>query len=291
MQNSRSGENKTSAIIRFFIGLCALMIFIFVLYYLAAVRDWSYLAGNSALLNDSRTAAANEASPFDTPAAVPPSAQPADTAVAALVSVAPTPVKTESPAMEAVNQTPSTAATRAVMFAPTSTPTPRPTPVPTKIPAADLSASKKGFNMPAEGTNGQIGISRCYVSIPDSYQIIMLEGWGYIDEDTFNGAESATYLIVTNESTGKRILYQATNIAGLSGRAHNSVCLNPEAADWRVTIDVSEFADGMYNLTLGLGYKTSGSRKTKYVVFPFEEKYAFTVVGGESISTVPITQE
>ena len=285
MQRPQANENKTSAIIRFFIGLCVLMILLFFIYYVVAVRDWSYLAGDNS--RQTASVSATAASPFDTPV-------PAVTATP-VVPVVGAPVETDAPYPGDVGSTPAPVSPTSTPTAkptptPAPTPTPTPTPDPTKIPASEVSAFRsKKFNMPEPGENGEIGISRCYVSKPDQYKIIVLEGWGYIDQDDYNGTNSATYLVTTSESTGQQRLYQATNIAGLSGRAHNSKSMNPAAADWRVTIDVSDYADGIYKLTLGLGYKPSGISKTTYVVYPFDDAYSFTVLGGEVIVEVPVS--
>ena len=274
MQKPQASENKTSAIIRFFLGLCSLMLLLFLLYYLVAIRDWSYLAGDR-VAADAVRASVDEPSPFETPAV--PAGQAEATAAAESVW---------TPAPVAPTATPKPTPT------PPPTAAPSPTPEPTRIPASQLSSYRsRSFNMPESGDNGQYGISRCYISKPDGYQVMVLEGWCYIEDELFNGMNSTTYLVTTHESTGKKVLYQATNIAGISERSHSSVCMNPEAADWRVTLSAADYADGVYNLAVGLGYKPSGSGKTTYVVFPFDAAYSFTVLGGEVINAVPLTEE
>ena len=268
MRNSRSTDNRTSSIIRFFIGLCVLMVLIFVGYYLVAIKDYSYMSDVSApnvnewVNNTSNNLA--QTNPSIAPAIPGTDEAPRATPVA-------TPIETPVP-------TPT----------PIPTATPVPTPVPTKIPEIDLAEMHtKGFKVPDPSRNGNIGISKCYRSIPDAYQVMQLEGWGYVEESYFDGLDCATYLIVTQASTGRQIAYLTTSIAGASGRNHITVAQHPEASDFRVNFSVAQYPDGVYNLGLVLAYKQDG--KSRYAYYPFGPETSFSVISGEVIEPVKET--
>ena len=271
MRKGHPRGNTASAIIRFFIGLCFIAILLSVLYYLVAVRDYSLLSGDpqAPLATEEPEAvplpfATSLAQSGTTPVPLPPQTEPDD------LPAQPTPSPTPTPT-------------------PVPTPTPMPTPVPTKIPIADQSASRtSGFTVPSPATNGNVGITKCYVSVPDSYQIMQLEGWGFVEDSAFNGSECTTYVLTTNESTGKHVVFLATSFSGISGRTFSTAAQNPEDADFRVTMNVSDFADGVYNIGIVLGYKASGGKQV-YAYYPLDESYSFTVLSGEIIAPVRVS--
>ena len=268
MRRKKPHGNKLSAIIRFFIGLCVIMVLLFVGYYMLAVRDYSYLVRDNAVTEPAGTA------------------QPGATPDANLLGDAtPMPGQTGAEATAKPQATP----TPTPVPTPTPTPTPVPTPVPTKIPEIDQSKSKtSGFKMPKPSTDGNIGISKCYVSKPDSYQIIQLTGWGYVENASFDGLQCTTYVIVTEDSTGKDRAYLATNIAGASGREHTGAGQNLSACDFQVNMNVSGYPDGVYYIGLVLQHKVDG--KNRYSYYPFDKNYyAFTVLNGEVIVAVKET--
>ena len=266
MRRNKPHGNKLSAIIRFFIGLCVIMVLLFVGYYMLAVRDYSYLVREKPAAEPTETALPGTTPSADLlgdPSTPVPGLSVTETTVQPVISPTPTPEPTPTPA-----------------------PTPVPTPVPTKIPEIDQSKSKtSGFKMPKPSTDGNIGISNCYVSKPDSYQIIQLTGWGYIEQPSFDGLQCTTYVIVTEESTGKDRAYLATNIAGISGRAHSGAGQNLSACDFQVNMNVSGYPDGVYYIGLVLQHTQDG--KKRYSYYPFDKDYyAFTVLNGEVISYV-----
>ena len=67
------------------------------------------------------------------------------------------------------------------------------------------------------------------------------------------------------------------------------MCQNPDSADFRATINVADYSDGVYNIGLVLAYKKDD--KDVFAYYPFDASYAFTVLSGEIISPVKVTAE
>jgi len=169
---------------------------------------------------------------------------------------------------------------------PEPTPEVTPTPAPTSIPAEALSRRLADFKLPKASDDGNVGISSSYVSAVDNYGIIELTGWGYADLEHFDGGDCGTYIIVTQETTGKAMAYLAENIEGISGQEHTTaVCRNPEKCDWRAYIDISRYESGVYSVDVVLCYK-NGS-KNEYRYYEMGPLQAFTVKDGEII--IPVT--
>ena len=200
--------------------------------------------------------------------------------------VLPTPVPTAEPTPDpAVIATPEP--TEEPTPEPTAEPTPEPTPEPTHIPAEVLSRKVSDFRLPEPSEDGNVGISKCYVSAIDNYGIMELTGWGYAENEKFDGANCGTYVIVTQEGTGKALAYLTENIEGISGREHDAVCKNAAACDWRAYIDVSKYEPGVYSVSVVLCYKNEG--KNAYRHYEMGPLQSFTVKDGEVIMPVTVS--
>ncbi len=171
---------------------------------------------------------------------------------------------------------------------PEPTPTPVPTPEPTMIPESMISGIRTDAKLPDVSTDGDIGISNCYVSALNDYHVMELTGWGYANVEYFDGETCGTYLIVTQMATGKFVAYYATNDEGISGVEHSGALgQNTSACDWRAYIDVTRYDPGTYSLGLVLVYK-NGS-KDEYRYYQFGDLQSFTVNDGEIITPVTVT--
>lgn len=173
---------------------------------------------------------------------------------------------------------------------PTAEPTPEvtPTPVPTHIPAEVLSRRLAEFKLPDPADDGEAGISSCYVSQADNYGIMELTGWGYANNEKFDGANCGTYVIVTQDATGKAMAYLTENIEGISGKNHEGAqCKNPSACDWRAYIDVTRYEPGVYSVSVVLCYKNEG--KNAYRHYEMGPLQSFTVKDGEVIMPVTVS--
>lgn len=171
---------------------------------------------------------------------------------------------------------------------PSPTPTLVPTPTPTVIPDSMISGIYKDAKLPEVSTDGEIGISGCYVSALNDYHVMELTGWGYANLDYFDGETCGTYLVVTQMTTGNFAAYFASNGDGISGVDHaNAVCKNPSVCDWRAYIDVSKYSPGNYSLGLVLVYKNG--TKDEYRYYEFGDLQSFTVNDGEIITPVTVT--
>lgn len=171
---------------------------------------------------------------------------------------------------------------------PTPTPTPVPTPTPTLIPESMFSGVRSDAKLPDVSTDGEIGISGCYVSALNDYKVMELTGWGYANLDYFDGETCGTYLVVKQMSSDKFVAYFATNDDGISGVDHaGAICQNPSACDWRAYIDVSRYDPGNYALGLVLVYKNG--TKDEYRYYQFGDLQSFTVNDGEIITPVTLT--
>ncbi len=171
---------------------------------------------------------------------------------------------------------------------PSPTPTVMPTPTPTVIPDSMISGIYKDAKLPDASTDGEIGISSCYVSALNDYHVMELTGWGYANLDYFDGETCGTYLVVTQMTTGNFAAYFANNGDGISGVDHvDAVCKNPSVCDWRAYIDVSKYDPGNYSLGLVLVYKNG--TKDEYRYYKFGDLQSFTVNDGEIITPVTVT--
>lgn len=160
------------------------------------------------------------------------------------------------------------------------TPTPEPTPEPTKIPKDAMSKYKtKGFTIPAVSTNAKTDITKFYVSSANNNAVVQLEGFGYINDMSFDGATAQLYPVVTRVSDGSQVVYQASMKPGLSGESHaGAVCANPGNTDFECFFDVSKYADGDY--TIGVVIYYTQSERNAYSYHEFADGN-FTVTDGK----------
>lgn len=186
---------------------------------------------------------------------------------------APTPEPTEEPTPE-----------------PTEEPTPEPTAEPTTLPA-DVAAKPmtKFPDLPASASeNGMIGITECYVSQPDDNKLMHIAGYGYVNEEGFDGSKAKSWIVITQVASGQKIAYPLTLTAGVSGLPHeDALCQNAAACDFELYVDVSQYQEGIYSLALVIGYPVEGQKKPTYKYYPFSGDVSFTVLDGKVIT--PIT--
>lgn len=283
LKKGRKREAKGLAVLYFIIGLIILLIILAVIYFALAKLDYSdriknpdasmraYVQATQAPLSALPAVEAEPAATDEQPEEV-------DLTVTATPTAEPTPTPTAEP---------------------TPTPTPEPTPEPTVIAPELISKSRtSGFKVPDEASaNGVVGITECYVSQPDGGKIMYLSGYGYVDEETFDGTKAQSFLVISpvqsEEASKKMIAYQLTMKADASGMDHESaVCQNPNACDWEGYIDVSQYSGDIYSLALVIGYETEGSGKTAYAYYPFGSDVNFTVLDGQVVTPVtPIEAE
>lgn len=262
LKKGRKREAKSVAVVYFLIGLVVLLGILTLIYFALVELDYSdRLEDPNAPLR----------AYVETSATPEPSASPEATSeILDLSSATPTPTEAPTPT-------------------PTPTPTPEPTPEPTAIPTEILSRMKTdGFKVPASASeNGVIGITDCYVSTPDDSKIMKLTGFGYINDEAFDGANAHSYLVVTQKTTGDMVAYQMNNVSGASGVDHaDAACQNAANADFEVYIDVSRYPQDIYSLALVIAYKTEGNSKVQYAYYPFSGDISFTVAGGQVITPV-----
>ncbi|MDO4355798.1 MAG: hypothetical protein Q4E13_04730 [Clostridia bacterium] len=306
----------SAAVIRFLIGLLLIAIVVFAGFYLLFEVDYS-----SRLLNSDGTYASTRAyvlPPDGSGATATPlsDSTPEPTPEATAEPPAETPEPTVEPTTDAATTAPSepteapTATAESTQPAiiistlepsPSPTPTVAPTTVPTptaipttepvgaRIPDSAISAYRENLKLPktysGEGLN--VGLSRCYLSKLNYYQVMQVNGWGYIDEAEFDGGQCTTFALITSKDTGKSRVYLCTSIDGASGRVHQpQSATDVNACDFQVTIDTSDFDSGDYDFKLILYYKVGSHMRTW--ICPFETDHTFTVVDGEIVTGLPL---
>lgn len=306
----RRKMSVSSAIIRFLIGMLLIALVVFAGFYLLFEVDYS-----RHLLNSDGTYASTRAyvlppdgsaitpNPNATAVPVQPSAtamaeptatpEPTEAPLIIITTLEPTATPEPTPTVEPEpTETPEPTPEPTPIPTPEPTPTPRPTPEPygTRIPAAAFSDYRDDLKVPQpyEGEGMvNVGLSRCYVSKLNLYQVMSVNGWGYIDSEEFNGLTCTTYALVTPAGQEKGRVYLCTNRDGVSRRIHQpELAVNVNASDFEVTIDASGFESGDYELKLILQYEVEG--KLKAVLCPFAEPHLFTVVDGEIVSPLPV---
>lgn len=255
MKQSSHNHSRGPAVLRFFICLLIVIIIVLVAVFL--------LSRNKGAEGRPYVATGTGEPVTPPPVTAEPTAEPTTAFVTAEPTQAPTPT-------------------------PTPTPTPVPTPTPTVIPDSMISGVREDAKLPDVSTDGDIGISGCYVSALNDYHVMEITGWGYANLDYFDGDTCGTYLIVSEMATGKFVAYFATTDEGISGVDHaGAVCQNPSACDWRAYIDVSRYNPGSYTLGLVLVYKNG--EKDEYRYYKFGDLQSFTVNDGEIITPVTVT--
>ena len=306
----RRKMSVSSAIIRFLIGMLLIALIVFAGFYLLFEVDYSrhllnsdgtyastrayVLPPDGSAITPNPNATAVPVQPSATPTAEP-TATPEPTEEPLIIITTLEPTATPEPTPTATPEptpTPEPTVEPTPIPTPQPTPTPRPTPEPygTRIPETAFSDYRDNLKPPKvyEGeapTN--LGLSRCNVSKLNLYQVMSVNGWGYIDSEEFNGLTCTTYALVTAAGEDKGRTYLCANRDGVSRRIHQpEFAQNVNAADFEVTIDCSDFATGDYELKLILQYEVEGELKA--VLCPFAEPHMFTVVDGEIVSPLPV---
>ena len=267
LKRGRKREAKGLAVVYFIIGLIILLIILAVIWFALAKLDYSDKLGPDASM---RPYVEMTASPQDAE----PTAEPNDDIVPDEVDLT---EGTEAPTAEPTEK-------------PTEAPTPAPTAEPTPLPADKC--AKPMDKMPQlpdnASENGAIGITQCYVSQPDDNKLMYVTGYGYVNQEAFDGAQARSWLIVTQVSTGQKIGYPLTLTQGVSGLPHSSAaCHNASSSDFEIYLDVSSYPEGIYSLALVIGYVPEGASKPSYAYYPFSGDISFTVLNGSVIT--PIT--
>jgi len=149
---------------------------------------------------------------------------------------------------------------------------------------------KKTPNLPTEASeNGKIGLTKSFVSPADDNKLMYLAGYGYINEEKFDGTAAKSWLVVTEVASGQSMSYPLTNTAGVSGLPHSdAVCKNATACDFEVTLDVSQYKEGIYSMALVVGYKEGKKNVFKY--YPFSSDVKFTVLDGKVVTPAPAAE-
>lgn len=308
MAKKRRNRRKMSistAIIRFLIGMLLIAIVVFAGFYIlfevdysrhlmnsdgtyASTRAYVLPPDGSAITPDPSATAATTAEPTGTPtpettATPEPTAEP----LIIITTLEPTPTVEPEP-----TPTPEPTAEPTSMPTPVPTATPKPTPEPdgTRIPATAFSNYRDDLKVPrvyeGEGVVN-VGLSRCFVSKLNLYQVMQINGWSYIDSEEFNGLTCTTYALVAPAGKEKGRVYLCTNRDGASRRIHQpELAVNVNASDFEVTIDASDFESGDYELKLILQYEVDGELKA--VLCPFAVPHMFSVVDGEIVSPLPV---
>ena len=269
LKRGRKREAKVLAVLYFIIGLIILLIILAVIYFALAKLDYSdKLSPETSLRPYVENTALTPVEPTEAP------------------------IATEEP--EEVDLTePTEAPTPEPTEAPTPAPTPEPTPIPTALPAELLAQPMTKFpDLPDFGSeNGAIGITECYVSAADDNKLMHMTGYGYVNQDTFDGSQARSWLVVTQVSSNQKIAYPLTLKPGVSGLPHTAaVCQNATACDFEIYMDVGQYQEGIYCLALVIGYVPSGSDKTAWAYYPFSGDISFTVLDGKVITPVTASQ-
>lgn len=272
MQKGYKRNGKGMAVLRFFIGLIVIFIILGVIYFFLSKVDYSdkIAEPNVAMRSyvemtaspdagdgdDSLNSSLSVIGGADGPTAILVADATDDWFVDLTVTATPepTPVPTPTPTVE---PTPVPTPT------PEPTPTPTPTPEPTKIASKALSALRKsGFKVPEPTTGAEAAVTNVYISEPNDNKYVQVQGYGYIDEESFDASKCTIFLIVTNRETGRQIAYKGASRAGASGVDHaGAKCQNVEKADFDVILSVNQYDDGYYDLGLVLYYRDSAGKK------------------------------
>ena len=281
MQKGYKREGRGMAVLRCFIGLFVMIVVILLVYFLLKLDYSDKLEPGASIRPYVETTLTPE------PSAVPevtsaPTADAEATSEAtaepeATIEATATPEPTDAPTPE-----------------PTAEPTPEPTatPEPTSIPSSAVAALKfSGFKLPSLSTKtAQLGVTHSYRSAADSNRYLHLQGYAYIDEADYDGANAELYLVVIR-STGHTALALPNRAVGISGVDHaDAQCKNASSSDFDVVLDVSKFPDDSYTLGMVFVYKDANGNSVKeYCTFPTD--MSFSVLSGQAISDVKTVSE
>ena len=282
LKQGRKREAKGLAVLYFIIGLIILLIILAVIYFALAKLDYSDKL-------DPETTVRPYIEQTQAPLAPAEPTEPEVDEVEALVSD-----DTPEDAVDLTEEEPTEAPTKEPTKEPTAEPTatPEPTPEPTPLPTDKLAQPMKKLpNLPqAASENGKIGLTASYVSQADDGKLMYLAGYGYVNEETFDGAAAKSWLVITEVASGQSVGYPLTLTPNVSGLPHtDAVCQNATACDFEITIDVSPYKEGIYSMALVIGYKGDG-KKVNYKYYPFSSDIKFTVLDGKVVTPAPAAE-
>ena len=259
LKKGRKREAKGLAVLYFIIGLIILFIILAVIYFALAKLDYS-----------------DQVDP--------------ETTMRPYVETTPEPeVPEEEPDEGGEFDMPEDEVDLTVTPEPTEEPTPEPTPEPTQLPAGSAAVPMTKLpNLPGTASeNGKTGITGCYVSAPDDNQLMVISGYGYVNVEGFDGSQAKSWLVVTQVASGQRVGYELPLVAGASGLPHDgAVCQNATACDYQITLNVSQYQEGIYSLALVIGYKLPGAKDASFAYYPFGGDVSFTILDGKVITPV-----
>lgn len=293
LKKGRKREAKGLAVLYFIIGLIILLIILAVVYFALAKLDYSdkvdpettlrpYVEGADATaIPDNVSVPSDEVPEYVMPEDEVDLTQDLEVLPGTEDLGEPEPEPTPEPEPEVTEE-------------PTPEPTEAPTPEPTALPAGSAAqpmTDNLPKNLPAAATeNSAAGITGCYVSAADDNKLMVLSGYGYVNEETFDGTKARTWLIVRPATSDSYIAYPLTLTDGVSGLGHASaVAQNASAADFQVTLDVSQYQEGIYNLALVIGYvkpDAKNDRDATYAYYPFGADTSFTILDGQVVTPV-----
>lgn len=276
MQKGYKREGRGMAVLRCFIGLFVMIVVILLVYFMLRLDYSDKLDPNASIRPYV------EITPSPTP-----SATPEVTKAPVVIQATEAPVITEAPLVTAV---PTVEPTDTPTAEPTAEPTPEvtATPEPTAIPSSAVAQLKfSGYKLPSlSAKDAELGITHSFRSSADDNRYLHLQGYAYIDDSGYNGADAQLYLVIIR-STGHTALALPTKSAGVSCMEHATAkCANASASDFDVVIDVSQFPDDSYTLGMVFVYTdtNTGTSCTEYVTFPSE--MSFSVLSQKVVSDV-----
>ena len=262
MQKGYKRQAKGMAVLRCFIGLFSVIIVVLIAYFYLQV-DYTDKLDPSASIRPYV-----ETTPSPTPDA---------NAVLTVASATPE-----------VTSTPTPKPTTAPTATPTPSPSPTPSPEPTSM-ASNVSAIKTdGFALPEPSQlDGKIGITHACRSAADDNKMLQLQGYAYVNEETYDGSTAQIFLVVTQASSGNSVLVLPNKVEGISGVDHDgAICANVAASDFEAFIDASAFPSEIYSLGMVFMYTdTDGQNHIEYFKFP--DSVAFTVLDSRIITDIP----
>ncbi len=272
MQKGYKRQAKGMAVLRCFIGLFIVLIVVLLATFFIGLDYSDKLSPEASL----RPYVAETPAPTELPA-LSGTVIPADSPAAGETA---TPEPTEAP-----TPTPS----------PSPTPSPVPTPEPTLIPDSafsEMNADPKVLGViPTESTTtaAKVAITYCYRSEANGNRAMVLRGYGYLDDPSFDGSTVQTYLIINRDSVSARAMLKATNTAGISGVDHaDAQCANASGADFEVVLNAAALPDDIYTMGLVLQYTVNGETKLDYIALPSTQ--SFTVLNTVFLGDVSVSE-
>lgn len=291
MQKGYKRNNKGIAVVRFFCGLIFVAIIVFAVYCLLNKFDWSDSMKDPSVT--ARPYVEMTASPIATGT---PEPEPTETPVPLTMVDISTPDESEAPAempeaTATAIPTPKPTATPKATEEPTPAPTPivTPTPVPTEIPAEVVSEYlTSGFSVPAAANDAKRAITKLYISEPNNSQMVQIDAYAYIDEESYDAANTTAFLIVTHKASGAQVAYRTMRMEGISKTDHSAArCKNPAASEFESFLDVSWYGNGEFDLGVVLAYADANGNNI-FSYHQFDE--CFTVTDGRATYGAPVEE-